>query len=83
MPVAYLLITCNAGLDEEVLSKLNELPEVVEANRVSFGPYDIIVKVEADTIERFNQTVGFDIKRIRNITSAVTLIKNIEEPAEY
>ena len=81
MPVAYLLITCNAGLDEEVLRKLNELPEVVEANRVSFGPYDIIVKVEADTIERFNQTVGFDIKRIHNITSAVTLIKNIEEPA--
>jgi DNA-binding Lrp family transcriptional regulator len=80
MPVAYLLITCNAGLDEEVLSKLNELPDVVEANRVSFGPYDIIVKVDADTIERFNQTVG-GIKRIRNITSAVTLIKNIEEPA--
>ncbi|HET7148421.1 MAG TPA: Lrp/AsnC ligand binding domain-containing protein [Candidatus Nitrosopolaris sp.] len=81
MPIAYLLITCNAGLDEEVLSKLTELSEVAEANRISFGPYDIIVKVEADTIERFNQIIGFDIKRIRNITSAVTLIKNIEEPA--
>ena len=76
MPLAYLLITSNAGSDEEVLSKLNELPEVIEAERVYLGPYDIIVKVEADRIERFNKALGTDIKRMRNITSAVTLIKN-------
>ena len=76
MPLAYLLITCNAGSNEEVLKKLNALPEVIEAERVYLGPYDIIVKVEADTIERFNKALGSDIKRMRNITSAVTLIKN-------
>ena len=76
MPVAFLLITCNAGMDEQVLRRLNELSEVVEADRVYLGPYDIIAKVEADTIERFNKALISDIKSIGNIISAVTLIKN-------
>jgi DNA-binding Lrp family transcriptional regulator len=76
MPVAYLLITCNAGMNEEVLRRLNELSEVAEADGVILGPYDIIAKVEADTIERFNKALASDIKSIGNIISAVTLIKN-------
>jgi DNA-binding Lrp family transcriptional regulator len=76
MPVAFLLITCNAGMHEQVLRRLNELPEVAEADRVYLGPYDIIVKVETDTIERFNKALASDIKSIGNIISAVTLIKN-------
>lgn len=76
MPVAFLLITCNAGMHEQVLRRLNELSEVAEADRVYLGPYDIIVKVETDTIERFNKALVSDIKSIGNIISAVTLIKN-------
>ncbi|MFY9796446.1 MAG: Lrp/AsnC ligand binding domain-containing protein [Candidatus Nitrosopolaris sp.] len=76
MPVAYLLITCNAGMNEEVLRRFNELSEVAEADRVYLGPYDIIVKVEADTIERFNKALASDIQSIGNIISAVILIKN-------
>lgn len=71
-----MLITCNPGFHEEVLRRLNELSEVVEADRVYLAPYDIIVKVEADTIERFNKALASDMKRIGNIISAVTLIKN-------
>ena len=76
MPVAFLLITCNAGMNEQVLRRLNELSEVAEADRVYLGPYDIIVKVQTDTIERFNKALVSDIKSIGNIISAVTLIKN-------
>lgn len=76
MPVAFLLITCNAGMHEQVLRRLNELSEVAEADRVYLGPYDIIVKVETDTIERFNKALASDIKSIGNIISAVTLIRN-------
>jgi DNA-binding Lrp family transcriptional regulator len=76
MPVAFLLITCNAGMHEQVLRRLNELSEVAEADRVYLGPYDIIVKVQTDTIERFNKALVSNIKSIDNIISAVTLIKN-------
>jgi len=76
MPVAFLLITCNAGMHEQVLRRLNEMSEVAEAERVYLGPYDIIAKVETDTVERFNKALVSDIKSIGNIISAVTLIKN-------
>ena len=76
MPIAYVLITCNTGFLEEVLDRLEELPEVVEANSLYFGPYDIIVRVEAGTIEDLNMALGNDLKKIANITSSVTLIKN-------
>jgi len=76
MPVAFLLITCNAGMHEQVLRRLNELSEVAEADRVYLGPYDIIVKVQTDTIELFNKALVSNIKSIDNIISAVTLIKN-------
>jgi len=76
MPTAYVLITCNTGFLEEVLDKLDGLPEVVEADSLYFGPYDIIVRVESDTIEDLNRALGTDLKRIPNITSSVTLIKN-------
>ena len=52
------------------------MSEVAEADRVYLGPYDIIVKVETNTIERFNKALVSDIKSIGNIISAVTLIKN-------
>jgi hypothetical protein len=58
------------------MNRLNELSEVAEADRVYLGPYDIVVKVQTDTIERFNKTLVSDIKSIDNIISAVTLIKN-------
>lgn len=76
MPIAYVLITCNTGFLEEVLAKLEELSEVVEADSLYFGPYDIIVRVEAGTIEDLNRALGTELKKIANITSSVTLIKN-------
>ncbi len=76
MPIAYVLITCNTGFIEEVLDKLEELSEVVEANSLYFGPYDIIVRIEAGTVEDLNRALGNDLKKIANITSSVTLIKN-------
>ena len=76
MPIAYVLITCNTGFLEEVLVKLKELSEVVEADSLYFGPYDIIVRVEAGTIEDLNRALGTELKKIANITSSVTLIKN-------
>jgi len=81
MPIAYVLITCSSGFLEEVLDKLGELPQIIEADSLYFGPYDIIVRVEADTIEDLNTALGTDLKRIPNITSSVTLIKNEDLPS--
>jgi DNA-binding Lrp family transcriptional regulator len=58
MPVAYVLLNCDFGVDDEsIICRLKELPEVVEVNGVS-GAYDLLVKVSADTMEKLKETIG-------------------------
>jgi DNA-binding Lrp family transcriptional regulator len=47
MPAAYVLINCELGAEEEVVSKLKALETVKEVHG-TFGAYDILAKVEAD-----------------------------------
>jgi len=74
MPYAYVLITTEVGVEEEVKEKLLEEPEVVEAE-VVFGVYDIVAKVKGDSIEEIRRIVTQKIRRkIDKITSTQTLI---------
>ncbi|MFL6432045.1 MAG: Lrp/AsnC ligand binding domain-containing protein [Nitrososphaeraceae archaeon] len=74
MPVAYVLLNCDFGVDDESnIYKLKELPEVVEVNGVS-GAYDLLVKVSADTMEKLKETISLRIRTIDNIKSTLSLI---------
>ena len=74
MPVAYVLLNCDFGVDDQsIICRLKELPEVVEVNGVS-GAYDLLVKVSADTMEKLKQTISLRIRTIDNIKSTLSLI---------
>jgi DNA-binding Lrp family transcriptional regulator len=74
MPVAYVLLNCDFGVDDEsIIYKLKELPEVVEVNGVS-GAYDLLVKVSADTMEKLKETISLRIRTIDDIKSTLSLI---------
>jgi DNA-binding Lrp family transcriptional regulator len=73
MPSAYVLINCTLGSDKEVISRLMEIPVVIQAYQV-YGAYDIIVRVAADTVEELQQALKSDIRRLDNIISTVTLV---------
>lgn len=73
MPSAFLLINCKLGSDKDVIDRLNKIPEVVEAYRV-YGAYDIIVKVVAGNVDMLQQTLRYDLKRLDNVVSTVTLV---------
>ncbi|NIP62129.1 MAG: hypothetical protein GWN01_08680, partial [Nitrosopumilaceae archaeon] len=47
---AYLLITCNEGKLDEVLTDVQKLDEVKESQE-TIGVYDIIAKIESATSE--------------------------------
>jgi DNA-binding Lrp family transcriptional regulator len=51
MPSAFLLINCKLGSDKEVISRLKEIPVVIQVYRV-YGAYDIIIRVAAGTVEK-------------------------------
>ncbi len=73
MPKAYVLINCNIGSEESVMSKLKETDLVKEVYGV-FGAYDIVVLVEADTVESLRDVITWKIRKIEKIRSTLTMM---------
>ena len=73
MAKAYLLINCELGTEESVISKLNSIEGVKEVNG-TFGAYDILAKIESDRLEDLRETITWKIRKIDNIRSTLTLM---------
>lgn len=73
MVLAYILINAELGMESQVLEKLNAFPEVREAYMV-YGVYDIIVKVEAETVDELKETVFQRIRLMENVRSTLTMM---------
>ncbi|MBS7645005.1 MAG: Lrp/AsnC ligand binding domain-containing protein [Candidatus Bathyarchaeia archaeon] len=73
MPQAFVLINSEIGAEEELLKELKEIENVREAYSV-YGVYDIVVKVEADTMEKLKEIVTWRIRRLDKVRSTLTMI---------
>ena len=73
MTTAYVLINCELGSEEKVISQLKSFDEVVEVHG-TFGAYDILAKVEADLVEKVRETITWKIRKIEKIRSTLTLM---------
>jgi DNA-binding Lrp family transcriptional regulator len=73
MPKAYVLINVDSGSEDAVLKQLREIGFVEEVY-VSYGVYDLIVKVKADKMEELREIVTHKIRTINNVRSTLTLI---------
>lgn len=69
---AYLLITCNEGKLDEVLTDVQKLTEVKESQE-TVGAYDIIAKIESAILEYLDRLVLEKIRTIPNTRSIMTL----------
>ena len=70
---AYILVTVEAGMEDPALEALRGVEGVVEAHRV-FGPFDIVARVEAETLEEVRGMVAYPIRRVEGIVSTLTLL---------
>ena len=73
MPIAYVLINVETGSDEEVLKELKKVEGVVEAYTV-YGVYDIIAKIEADTMDKLKDIVTWQVRRLNKVRSTQTMM---------
>lgn len=73
MPVAFVLVSTEADAMEDVLGALKSVEEVKEAYSV-YGVYDIIVKIEADSMLKLNNAVSYKIRRISKVRSTLTMV---------
>ena len=77
MAGSFILLNCKNNQEKNVIAKLREIPEVKEIQCVT-GPYDILVKVEADTIEKLHEAITWKIRKIKNVRSTYALKINEE-----
>jgi len=70
---AYVLIISIVGSEEEVLEEVRGIPEVKEAHMV-YGVYDVIVRVEAETVQGLKDIVASKIRSIDKVRSTLTLV---------
>ena len=77
---SFILLNCKNNQEKNVIIKLREISEVKEIQCVT-GPYDILVKVEADTAEKLHEAITWKIRKIKNVRSTYTLKINEESTA--
>ena len=73
MPTSYVLMSLAVGSDEKVVSEVLNLPNVKECHRV-YGVYDMIVKVEADSMDHLKEVITWKIRRLDGVRSTLTMI---------
>ena len=73
MPLAFVLINAEIGSEDEVVTELRKIGNVKESY-VVYGVYDIVVKVEADTMEKVKETITWNIRRLDKVRSTLTMI---------
>jgi DNA-binding Lrp family transcriptional regulator len=73
MPKAFVLINVESGSEDEVLKQLKSVQGVEEAY-FSYGVYDIITKIKADTMEKLKDLVTHQVRTLNKVRSTLTLI---------
>ena len=73
MATAFVLINAEIGSERDVLKDLNGIPEVKEAHMV-YGVYDIIARVETETMQDLKDTISWKIRRLDKVRSTLTMI---------
>lgn len=72
MPSAYVLFNTESGSEEQVLNEIKKIEDIAEAS-ISYGVYDIIVKVKTETDKELKELVTFKLRKIHNVRSTLTL----------
>lgn len=73
MPSAFILINTEIGFEESILKELNKLTNIKDAY-VTYGVYDIVAKVEADSMDGLKSVISQNIRRLDKVRSTLTMI---------
>jgi DNA-binding Lrp family transcriptional regulator len=68
---AYILVQTEVGKSSDVSLEIRQMPGVTLAEDVT-GPYDVIARIEAPTMDELGQLVISRIQDIKGITRTLT-----------
>jgi len=67
------LISAEIGRERDVAAELESIQNVREVH-VTYGVYDVIAKVEAETPEKLKETITNRIRTLEHIKSTLTMV---------
>ena len=73
MATAFVLINAEIGAETEVLKGLKDVKEVKEGHMV-YGVYDIIARIETETMQELKDIISWKIRRLDKVRSTLTMI---------
>ena len=73
MPIAFVLINAEIGAENEILQSLKKVSNVKEADTV-YGVYDVVAKIEAESMDKLKDVVTWHIRRLDKVRSTLTMI---------
>jgi DNA-binding Lrp family transcriptional regulator len=68
---AYILIQTEVGKAAAVAAQISGTPGIISAEDVT-GPYDVIVRAEAENVDQLGQLVATHIQNVEGITRTLT-----------
>ena len=73
MAIAYILINCELGSEESIIRQLKSINGIIEVHG-TFGAYDILAKIESDTVDVLREIITWKIRKVERIRSTLTLM---------
>jgi DNA-binding Lrp family transcriptional regulator len=72
IPVGFMFIECVQGTEDDLLKKIRGIPAVSFAYKLDKS-YDIVVKIESDSIEKFTSAIG-EIRKLGSLLNTDTMV---------
>ena len=73
MPMAFVFMNIDAGGEQDVLKALRSIESVKEAHLV-YGVYDLVARIEAETMDKLKEIVTWKVRRLDKVRSTLTTI---------
>jgi DNA-binding Lrp family transcriptional regulator len=70
---AYVMMICEQGAEQAVIEQLERLEGVREIER-TYGSWDILARIQTESIESLRELITMKIRKIPKIQSTTTLI---------
>ena len=73
MKRAFVLFNIESGSENQVLKDIKKIEGVEEAY-ISYGVYDLVVKIRADYMDDLKNIISNNLRKIKKVRSTVSLI---------
>jgi DNA-binding Lrp family transcriptional regulator len=70
---AFVLLNTELGQESNIIEALEGVEEITQIYSL-YGIYDLIIEMEADTMDKVKEVVFNKVRRLDNVKSTITLL---------